>query len=220
MPDRAKKWPGLLLLLIGTAAFITLALDVHFKGQLARIDHPLHKWLYENSNHTIVLICSILSGAGEFKILLPLGLAVGGYMLYRRQYWPTALWAIALLGSMILNLTLKNNFQIPRPDRYTFYVFKPNSGYSFPSGHTQGAAIAICMLALLGSRLAWWSRRTACWIWILAIFLSILVAGALLTVGVHLLTDVLAGLAVAMAWVGFCIFLATLKPLTPRRTPG
>lgn len=213
---RLRRWPGVTMILAGVGAFVAVALDIEMNGQLKRWDEPLHHWIFVHAQPWLVLVCSIFSGAGEFKILLPLGVGVGLWLLWRKQYWATGVWAIALLGSLVINTVLKEAFGVPRPDHELFYVFKPNSGFSFPSGHAQGATITMGTLVLLGQRLGWWRASRNWMMWMLAVVLSLVVGFSLLYVGVHMLTDVLAGLGVGLAWVGVCVLLSAIWPLTGR----
>lgn len=97
--------------------------------------------------------------------------------------------------SLFLNNFLKNLFQIPRP-----FVAHPEiaekaafvetaSGYSFPSGHAQGAA-------------TFWGYLTtvvrASWFKAVAISVILAVSFSRVFLGVHYLSDVLAGMAVAL----------------------
>lgn len=66
------------------------------------------------------------------------------------------------------------------------------SGDSFPSGHAAGAAVVVVVVSLLCAR--WWVRATV-WIW------AVCVMASRLYLGVHWLSDVVAG-AVLGAVVG------------------
>lgn len=97
--------------------------------------------------------------------------------------------------SLFLNGFLKNLFQVPRP-----FVAHPEiaekaafiqtaGGYSFPSGHAQGAT-------------TFWGYLTtvvpASWFKAVAILVILAVSFSRVFLGVHYLSDVLAGMAVAL----------------------
>ena len=198
-----KQWPSLLALLAGTLAFLAIAADQLFHGQLFRWNDPLRIYLHAHSTPLGVLFFSTLSGLGEFIFLLPFALVIGILLLRQKQKIATILWAIALLGCVLLNESLKRLFQVPRPDRLTFYVFPSHAGYSFPSGHTMGVTITAGTLLLLalphstGSPPKNPPRRRRH-----NPLSPYAVAFALMYMGVHTLTDVLSALAVSLAWLG------------------
>ncbi len=103
---------------------------------------------------------------------------------------------IAYISTFILNIFIKEIFQIPRPfilDR-NLTPIRPETatGFSFPSGHTQG-------IASLSTSLMLEIRRR--WIYITGSVLIVLMAMSRMYLGVHTLMDVAAGAAVGIAWV-------------------
>jgi undecaprenyl-diphosphatase len=206
---------ALLTLLTGTIVFVAIAADQLYHGQLFRWNGPIRLFLHEHSTPAGVLFFSALSGLGEFAFLLPFALVVGILLLRRRKIRATLLWATALLGCVVLNESLKRFFQVPRPDRLTFYVFPSHAGYSFPSGHTMGVTITAGTLVLLASHLHLLSPRHVRWAATATILLALLIAFSLMYMGVHTLTDVLAALAVSLAWLGV-IRLLIVRFLAPQ----
>jgi membrane-associated phospholipid phosphatase len=204
-----KQWPSLLALLAGTLAFLAIAADQLFHGQLFRWNDPIRLTLHTHSTPGGVLFFSALSALGEFAFLFPFVLAIGILLWWQHQKRATLVWAIALLGSVVLNESLKNLFQVPRPDRLTFYVFAPHTGYSFPSGHTMGVTITAGTLLLLATRLRWLTPKKIRLATLATILLSLAVAFALMYMGVHTLTDVLSALAVSLAWLGAIRWMIT-----------
>ncbi len=131
-----------------------------------------------------------LGDAGFFMVFLPLG-----YWLWRPGLLTR--FSLLLLASAMLNVTLKETFQVPRPegDRLIHAL-----GWSFPSGHAQNAAAIWPWLALqLGS----WrpgtdspsppSGGTARWLWPAVVVMVLGVATSRVYLGVHTPRDVIAG---------------------------
>jgi undecaprenyl-diphosphatase len=85
----------------------------------------------------------------------------------------------------------------PNLDRLTGF-----SGASFPSGHAAAAAATLAAFALVLGRGR--PLRTKAVLSGLACGLAVTVASTRVLLGVHWLTDVLAGLAVGWAWFGLC----------------
>jgi membrane-associated phospholipid phosphatase len=126
----------------------------------------------------------------------------------RANYWLLALM-LAVPGGMLLNVLLKYTFQRARP-RFDEPLLTLAS-YSFPSGHTSGAmlfygllaAYLVCTLPRPGARAA---------VLGLATLMVALVALSRVYLGVHYLSDVLAGIAFGGAWFAVCItVISTLR---------
>jgi membrane-associated phospholipid phosphatase len=102
----------------------------------------------------------------------------------------------AYLTSWIVNFSLKQIFQVPRPfalDKDIIPI-RPETatGFSFPSGHTQS-------ISSLSTAVAAVYRRK--WIYAAAILLVILMAASRMYLGVHTLLDVAVGAIAGIAWV-------------------
>ncbi len=204
-PASASKrclWPSLAMILGGSGAFIAMALDLIYHGQIYRWDEPIAVYLHQHGTPWGMIFFSALSGLGEFRVLFLYALLIGGILLYRRHTYIALLWGISFFGCAVINEVLKRFFLIPRPTELTFYIFEAYQGYSFPSGHTMGAAIAAGVTVVFASRFRILSPRETWMASAAACALSISVAFALMYVGVHTLIDVLAGLAVSVGWVG------------------
>jgi len=118
--------------------------------------------------------------------------------------WPLAiLLMLALGGAGVLNALLKLLFQRPRPE----LAFVHLETYSFPSGHAAVAAATFTTLAfLLGQRAP--TRRVL--IALAAVALIALVGFSRLYLGVHFLSDVIAGFSAGTAWVALCVVVLDL----------
>ncbi|WP_148275294.1 phosphatase PAP2 family protein [Desulfosporosinus meridiei] len=118
----------------------------------------------------------------------------------------------AYLTSWIFNFSLKEAFKIPRPfvlDK-SIIPIRPETatGYSFPSGHTQGIS------ALSTAAASAFRRR---WIYAAGIILVILMAMSRLYLGVHTLLDVAVGAVAGFAWVYAANFVFSYAERTNRK---
>jgi undecaprenyl-diphosphatase len=200
--DSPRHWPAIMMMVAGLLLFGAVAADVVFQGQLKRWDVPIQSELHKGGWWPLVLFCSAFSGLGELAIIVGIALVVGA-VLWKKGYWRTLVFFVAaLLGSGVINPVLKNLFGLPRPTAFTYYVFKPNPGYTFPSGHTMAVAITAGALALV------WMHHVAMPAWkrwaigVGVVMISVMEAWSLMYIGVHYLTDVLAALGVSLAWLG------------------
>lgn len=102
---------------------------------------------------------------------------------------------IIFQSSMIINDILKILFHIPRPFEYTSEVSPIRqhtaTGYSFPSGHTQGTTTIFILLALVIRKI---------WFTILAATIIILVGISRLYLNVHWPLDVIASWIIGIAF--------------------
>lgn len=104
-----------------------------------------------------------------------------------------ALLLLAAAGGLLSSL-VKVIVARPRPPGAAVEV----AGFSFPSGHAFGAAVAVAIAVVF----SWPHLATAIrpWVCLAAALLAGLVAFDRLALDVHYLSDVLAGLALGAAW--------------------
>jgi membrane-associated phospholipid phosphatase len=127
----------------------------------------------------------------------------------KRFRWVAYLAVTTGVGAL-LNISLKAYFARERPDLSV--ALRHASGYSFPSGHAMGAAVVFGALAYVGvRRFTTWRARSAT----LAVAATCVIAIALsrIYLGVHWVTDIVAGISAGTLWV----VTATLAYETFRR---
>ena len=91
------------------------------------------------------------------------------------------------------------------------------SGFSFPSGHSMGTMVAITMLAYAAFRWmssAKWRRVTI----VFAATWTLTMGFSRMYLGVHYLSDVVAGFAAGGAWA--CLCMAGLEKVKARSLPA
>ncbi len=138
---------------------------------------------------------------GEQTVFMAVGLII---LWCVDKKWGYRLFYMGLLGSAV-NQLLKGVFLLPRP-----WVIDPSfqivesaraaaTGYSFPSGHTQGAAMLFGGLAL-------WRRRK--WVTVACVIVVLIVGFSRLYLGVHTPLDVGVSLlcGVLMVWLMSYLF--------------
>jgi undecaprenyl-diphosphatase len=193
--------PGLLFALIvltaGSWAFGAIAEEMA-EGDTIRVDRPLADWLHEHATEPVTDVVRVLtwSGNGAFLALV---VAIAVLLLWRRNLVTDALFVLlAFAGAEVITSGMKQGFRRDRP--FFEDPLATASSFSFPSGHALVSLAVYGSLALVVARHAG-SRRVAAavlaaaGIWILAIGFS------RLYLGVHFLSDVLAGYAAGAAWL-------------------
>jgi undecaprenyl-diphosphatase len=136
---------------------------------------------------------------GSTVFLIGAGLVVVWQLRAAGRKHAAVLLIGATMGAETLSQTLKLVFHRARPETF-FGLAAPNT-FSFPSGHAMVSACFYGVLAaILSTRIS--STRGKAGVWLL----SVLIAGAIglsrIYLGVHYPSDVLAGYAAAVIWVG------------------
>lgn len=123
---------------------------------------------------------------------------IGAALTVRGRYrWALYLGLTSALGGA-LNTLLKAYFVRQRPDLAE--AIRSATGYSFPSGHAMGSTIVFGALTYLAlRRFGTWRERSAA----LALAISTVLAISLsrIYLGVHWITDVVAGITAGLVWV-------------------
>lgn len=193
------------LLLLGAASFAFHAIAGAALGpgaRLAALDAGVAHWLHaraaEPLTSVLLLVSHVHSTAGIAFLSL-----LFAWHLWRRQshYWMLTLW-LAVPPGMLLNVWLKHGYQRLRPSFEAPLLTLPT--YSFPSGHALAATVFYGVLASY----LWMCARNAAQrlaVALVAAMLVALVAFSRLYLGVHFLSDVLAGVAEGLGWLAVCV---------------
>ncbi|MEO6259484.1 MAG: phosphatase PAP2 family protein [Thermoanaerobaculia bacterium] len=178
--------------------FLDLALLVHSKSTaLEQVDTNIHDWAVtrRGGEATMFFVAmTILGGPVGLAVLLT---SVAVLLAVKHRWrWLTYL-AVTAVGGALLNLGLKQYFARSRPA--VAEMLRRAHGYSFPSGHAMGSAVAFSALAYLAMRSArGWPVKAA--ILSLALTLTAAVALSRVYLGVHWLSDVGAGVTAGLVW--------------------
>ena len=198
---------GLVVAVIGAAAFISLASHVQ-SGKTQAFDDAVIRWM--GAHHTSALDALMLeiTALGTGTVVLMIVAVSALFLLLTSHKYSAALLLVSTGGGLVLNAVLKLGFDRPRPAIFLPAVHTMSS--SFPSGHAMSAAVVYSTVAYLAARLH--QRRWARWLMMTGAFMLIaLISISRLYLGVHYPSDVLAGVAIGLAWAGFC--MATLEAI-------
>jgi membrane-associated phospholipid phosphatase len=133
---------------------------------------------------------------GQPSILLASSLVLTFLLLRRKRVAEAIALAIVALGGLGLNLLLKNLFARDRPVLWERIV--QVDLYSFPSGH---AMMSMIIYGAIGYLLAVQFPQRRVWIAGVTGLLIGAIGFSRLYLGVHWLTDVLAGYAAGLVWL-------------------
>jgi len=194
---------GLGVLLAAAWLFGAIAEDVvHHDLPLGTIDLHVAGWLHAHATPALTSLMTAISYLGAPPTVAAIVVAVAAILLWRKRRYDCLLLLLAVAGGGLLNWIIKVLIHRDRPF-FTDPIVTLNS-FSFPSGHTMGstvlygalAAIAIQHVGPTGSRTLV-IAATAC--------LIALVAFSRLYLGVHYLSDVLAGFFGGVVWLVACV---------------
>ena len=192
---------GLVIVIFGCWMFADIAEDIRPNESLLAVDLRVTNWFHAHATHRLTTLARVATTFGSVGFVTAASV-VGLLLLRRARAWDRLLaFALTMLGGSALNIILKHLFHRQRPVLENPLVTL--SSFGFPSGHTMGATLLYGFLALLAAHsLKTWRERVfvsiAAGLMIAAVGLSRIYLGA------HYLTDVLAAIAAAAAWLALC----------------
>ncbi|WP_437287916.1 phosphatase PAP2 family protein [Sorangium sp. So ce406] len=202
-----------LALSMAALVFVALADAVSGGASIVQVDRALARALHGATSSAGVAALRAFTHLGSGWALTVVAIAVAAALLLRRERVLAVGWLIALAGGGLLNYALKALFARPRP---TFdEPLALAAGWSFPSGHSMGTFVTFGMLSYLGLLFV---RTLRVRLALLALAMSWTVAMGFsrMYLGVHYLSDVLAGFAAGSMWLAVCISGIEVA----RRRPG
>jgi undecaprenyl-diphosphatase len=129
-------------------------------------------------------------------------------VVWRCRSWLPVVLAVAGVSGIALVIVIAKALVIRNRPHISFAVLAED-GYSFPSGHAAGAsAIALFSAWMLTRWLitAWTGRVIA---WTVVIGLAVVVGFSRVYLGVHYVSDVVAGWLLGMAWAGIVMLVGS-----------
>jgi len=163
-------------------------------GTPGSLDARVNAFVEAHRNAALTTFFSAYTGLGQWHVLTVATAAVLAVLVWRARRREAVFLLIAMTVSPLLNAALKLLFERVRPPAESA-VLSVN-GYAFPSGHTVSSAAFALALTVV----AWPTR----WRWPaagLAGTFALLMGLSRVYLGVHWLTDVLAGWVLAAAVV-------------------
>lgn len=197
--------PGILLVAIGTGAFLGIYDAVREQDDLALLDEPVLQWFYDRRSDvstTLLTFVTNVFGPAVLPFLVAIGCVVWARLA--RRWRDPALLVGAMLLSTGVSVLIKAAVARPRPDEELMTVPGIETSFSFPSGHTIGAATLVFVSGYLIWSRHHTGRRFAVWA-LASVVVIALVAGSRLYLGYHFVTDVLAAMSLALAVLGVVV---------------
>jgi len=183
--------------------FGSITEDVVNNEALTRVDLSFHTWMRGHATPFGDQVAIAISFIGGPLMMTIIALVVG-MLLARRGAWLTlSVWLAAFGVGALLDWMLKNTIRRPRPPGAERFL--DGFSFSYPSGHSMGSLIGFAMLAYVLFELWPPAHRRRVIVIITTVALVLLVGWSRLYLGVHYLSDVIAGFAAGAVWVTACI---------------
>jgi undecaprenyl-diphosphatase len=188
--EKKRKW--IMAMLACLLVFGLLAAAYALDWGVDKIDRSFGAGLVGRATPVGRAFFGAVTILGNTNFVAPFSILIGLVFIFKKQWQRLIIFALAIIGSWQLNNLLKAIFLRPRPA----YPVAPHdmTSFSFPSGHAMIAVLMFGILAYLFMPLL--KQETARKALLIgAIVLTLLVGFSRLYLGVHYLSDVIAGLA-------------------------
>lgn len=162
------------------------------------IDKSVNSFFTTIQSQSITTIALQISDLSSEVYIIFLSLILLLILYKKQEINEIAFYLSNIIAGIALTFILKNTIQRARPENTL------ETGFSFPSGHALESTMLYGSLAIM----FWNKNRKVSYI---CIALPIIISLSRLYLGVHWLTDVLAGLAIGALWLRLSYLVALKK---------
>jgi undecaprenyl-diphosphatase len=199
---RIAEATGLVLTasLLALVAIGVLAFQVRSDSAVVRVDRSVAIWAAEHAGAASTDFLRWFTDLGSSVAVVVIMVLVVVVTARRTAWRPVALFVLVTVGgSWLATNLLKLTVERSRPG---FGPLPEPASFSYPSGHSSGAAVCFATAALCLGRGRSHGTRAA--LAATAAALACMVAASRVLLGVHWLSDVTAGLMLGSAWFTLC----------------
>ncbi len=206
-PEQLRMGPILMISISSLMIFVSLAEDVLHYEAFSALDPILGNKIMTDTSQIGDQIFAVITFYGNALVIIGGTIMVGLWLLKRKRRDQLIFLDTVVGGAALQNIFLKQLFARPRPDYPQAYMTAP--GFSFPSGH---AMISIAFYGAIAYLACSYLKqfRAKLLVSMSALVISGLIGFSRLYLGVHYISDVLAGWAAGMTWLAVCIFVDQL----------
>jgi len=192
---------GVVLIVLGSWVFGAIAKAIVQGDPLVQLDLAVSAFLHAQAEPAFTAAMLVVSFMGSYVIVVA-SLLLGAILAWRRCWYDLSTLVLAVAGGELINLLLKALFARDRPTFPDPLVTA--IGASFPSGHAMASMIFYGLMIYFGVRwLTAWRWRVL--VVVTGTVLIVLIGFSRIYLGVHYLSDVLAGYAAGLTWLAFTI---------------
>lgn len=183
-------------LVFGLLLFLACAI-LYPMELISQIDVSVTLFFETIRSSGLTKLAIFLSDMGSIKYYLPLCIIASVLLLIKHKVFDIIFLFIILFSVRLLNNQLKDIFIRERPN---FNAIYEATHYSFPSGHSMNSmAIYSFLYYVLSSQILKTDNQRYVFM-IITIILIILIGISRVYLGVHYLTDVIAGFGAGIVW--------------------
>ncbi len=184
--------------------------SVRERDEIVQFDQNATRWLVTRRTDEVVSIMRFVTRLADIGVVSVVVFSVTVVLLVRRLPRAAVFIVVASAGTAILVAVMKLAAGRSRPPVGAAVVA---AGHSFPSGHAAQSIACYGSLAVVA-----WSLTSSRTIRTAAVSAAVCFALAIgtsrLVLGVHWVSDVLAGWAVAVGWISVTMIATGLMPVT------
>jgi undecaprenyl-diphosphatase len=192
---------ALLVVVAGTWIFLEIA-DEIIEGGTQKFDLMALEILRAYHPPWLSPVLRDITSLGSLSVLFLVTASVAGFLLLQRDFRHMIFIIVSTGFGALLVILLKTVFARQRPDILLPVLLKETTP-GFPSGHATMAAVVYLSIAAVLSRVEH-SQKVRVYTILLAVLLTFLVGMTRVCLGVHYITDILAGWSIGFAWACLC----------------
>jgi undecaprenyl-diphosphatase len=197
--------PGLLLSAAGVFAFIAVLDQFLERDDIYLADQPVLEALVDVRTPWLTTVLTGVTNAfGPVILPLVIGVLCLVWARLTRAWRDPAMLVGAMAASTGIAVAVKLLVSRPRPEESLQVIPGLETSFSFPSGHTTGAATLVLVVAYLVWRRHKGTRQLVMWA-VTSVGIVILVGGSRLYLGYHFVTDVMAGACLGVVTLGLVV---------------
>lgn len=167
---------------------------------ITQLDTRAWQWFDEHRLPWLNVVLIDVTALGGQTVLTLVTVFAVGLLLALRRYRTAVFVLAAIVSGTLLATLIKDWVERPRPNlELVPPFFRHPTSPSFPSGHSMLSAVIYLTLALVAvAPIA--GRRVRAWVLGFTLLLVLLIGFSRMYLGVHYLTDVVAGWTLGLAW--------------------
>ena len=190
---------GAVVVAVLAAGFAEL-LDNVIEGEVIDyVDQPVSEWVAAHRDLWLTETMKVLTHLGDASSLAVAVAILSAWVGWRTRSWLPAVLAVSgLVGVAMVMVAAKVTVGRTRPSSLIAVIVE--DGFSFPSGHSTGSfAVAVLGAWMIGRWvLHTWAVQVA--VWAIAVGAAAVVGFSRIYLGVHYISDVVAGAFLGIGW--------------------